>query len=137
MKSNKAALHNLKRGQQQKESHKHKGGTTRKLRIAIVLKPDGDWVAVGGNNPESERMTTALWGAPDGSLTLWADVIATVPPEYAQQNRAPARNEPENQAPIRNEPENQESRFYNGSAPIPSGVFVGPGGPLPIIDVAT
>ena len=126
MKPNKAALHNLKHTQQQKQQ-KHQKTSVRTLKVAIVVKPDGDWIAVGGNAPESDRMAKALWGTPDGSLPVWA-VVQVELPGGIKGSTAPSSDPAaeDNPAPVFED-------FV--VAPAPAGAFVGPGDPLPVIDI--
>lgn len=140
MKPNKAALHNLK--QKQQKQHFEKDMTQRTLRVALVMKPDGDWVAVGGNNPESERMAKAVWGTPDGSISLWADVIVTLPGKFAEpkeavkNNPSPAQTEAtESSTEERQETKKASNPFGEAASAAPQGAFIGPGDTLPIIDV--
>lgn len=139
MKPNKAALHNLKQKQQKQQEQNM---TQRTLRVALVMKPDGDWVAVGGNKPESERMADAVWGTPDGSISLWADVIVTLPSKFAEPKEAVKNNPSPTQEPEATESsrERQETKiasnpFGEAASAAPHGAFIGPGDALPVIDV--
>ena len=128
MRPEKAALHNLKRAQQQKQKL-----ATRTLKVAIVVKPDGDWLAVGGNAPESDRMAKALWGTPDGSLPVWAVVQVELPAQVGTSQRAAAEEQAGEPDQAGREDESSFEEFIVD--PAPSGAFVGPGDALPIIDV--
>lgn len=128
MRPEKAALHNLKRAQQQKQKL-----VTRTLKVAIVIKPDGDWLAVGGNAPESDRMAKALWGTPDGSLPVWAVVQVELPAQVGvPPNTAAGEQVGESGEPATGSESSFEEFLVE---PAPSGAFVGPGDALPIIDV--
>lgn len=115
MNPKKAALHNHAQAQQKKQM------TKRTFKIAIVVKPDGDWVALGGNEPENDRMSKALWGTPDGSFPAWA-IVQLELPAHLHEPKTNASSEPvaDEAMPV---------------APAPAGSFVGPGEELPIIDL--
>ncbi len=127
MKPDKAALHNL--NNTQKERQQRMETVTRDLRIALVVKPDGDWVAVGGNEPESERMAKAIWGTPDGSITLWADVQVSLPKKYVLKPEPAVE-------PLAGEILDRHP-FDVAQQPIPSGMFAGPGTPIDVEIIPT
>ena len=116
-------LHN----QAQKEAlaHAERTGIKRTVKIAVVTCPDGTWSVAGGLGPESEKMSKALQGTPDGSMQAWVAVEIYFPRQTVNPVETPQAEEAVAQW--------GQPDFV--SSETPTGTFVGPGGPLPVIDL--